>query len=180
MVVYTYNDTAIITDAYIETNEDLRSSNNVKLGAEISRYVRLWAYRLPFCGATMRQRNAENAKRVYNANITQSRSASSHVSTRQSRWLNAVMRLGIYVPAKASQLVIESDGKMAEEAQQVKAAADAAEAPRTAAINGATKERLEHSIRKSVAVRACFVVLFRACRFNRNDRIGSTCGRNTD
>ena len=90
------------------------------------------------------------------------------------------MRLGIYVPAKASQLVIESDGKMAEEAQQVKAAADAAEAPRTAAINGATKERLEHSIRKSVAVRACFVVLFRACRFNRNDRIGSTCGRNTD
>ena len=147
--------TAIITDAYIETNEVLQSSNNVKLGAEISRYVRLWAYRLPFCGAKMRQRNAENAKKMYNANITESKNA-PHVSTRQSRWLNAVMRLGVYVPAKPSQLVIVSDGKMTEEAQQVKAAADAAEAPHTAAFDGTTKERLEHSIRTSVAVRAPF------------------------
>ena len=86
MVVYTYNYTAIITDAYIETNEDLRSSNNVKLGAEISRYVRLWVYRLPFCGAKMRQWNAEKVKAVYGTNLAKSRSA-PHESTRQSRYL---------------------------------------------------------------------------------------------
>ena len=133
--------TAIITEAYVETSEDLESStsNTAKLGVEISRYVRLWVYSLPFCGSKVRQRNAKKVKAVYGTNISQKGGNAPQESTRQSRWLSALMRLGA--------------GDKTTAAQQETAAAHAAETPQAVAFKGTTKERLEHSFRTSVAVR---------------------------
>ena len=99
----------------------------------------------------MRQWNAEKVKAVYGTNLAKSRSA-PHESTRQSRWLSALMRLGTNDRAEAAQRTFEA-GDTTAVAQQEKAAAGAAEPRRAVAFDGTTKERLEHSFRTSVAVR---------------------------